>query len=180
MNDDIIVNMIDSIIDKDNKGRSVITIGSIGFIPFVLLQLLLSIVVALMVFAACAVFILLIDGTGMLDMINRLLGSTMTAFTTGKLFMLSGVFAAAVGTLRLLYEIMMILLVNAGLMLIGGMPVKLYSIGTMRSQKKPETMESSNIGTMVPVSSMKPIEPTTDTSHPCPRVISSSKEDSVK
>ena len=133
-----------------------------------------------MVFAACAVFILLIDGTGMLDMINRLLGSTMTAFTTGKLFMLSGVFAAAVGTLRLLYEIMMILLVNAGLMLIGGMPVKLYSIGTMRSQKKPETMESSNIRTMVPpVSSMKPIEPT-DTSHPCPRVISSSKEDSVK
>lgn len=179
MNDDIIVNMIDSIIDKGNKGRSVITIGSIGFIPFVLLQLLLSIVVALMVFAACAVFILLIDGAGMLDMINRLLGSTMTAFTTGKLFMLSGVFAAAVGTLRLLYEIMMILLVNAGLMLIGGMPVKLYSIEPMRAQKKPETMESSNIGTMVPVSSMKPIE-STDTSHPCPRVISSSKEDSVK
>lgn len=179
MNDDIIVNMIDSIIDKDNKGRPVITIGSIGFIPFVLLQFLLSIVVALMVFAACAVFILLIDGTGILDMINRLLGSTMAAFTTGKLFMLSGVFAGAVGVLRLLYEIMMILLVNAGLMLIGGMPVKLYSIGTMRSLKKPETMESSNVRTTVPVSSVKPIE-LTDTSHPGPRVISSSKEDSVK
>lgn len=179
MNDDIIVNMIDSIIDKDNKGRPVITIGSIGFIPFILLQFLLSIVVALMVFAACAVFILLIDGTGLLAMINQLLGSTMATFTTGKLFMLSGMFAGAVGILRLLYEIMMILLVNAGLMLIGGMPVKLYADGIMQTQKHPETMESSNIKAPVPVSSVKPIEPT-DTSHPEPRVISSGKEDAVK
>lgn len=179
MNDDIIVNMIDSIIDKDNKGRPVMTIGSIGFIPFVLLQFLLSIVVALMVFAACAVFILLIDGTGILDIINKLLGSTMAAFTTSKLFILSGVFAGAVGVLRLLYEIMMILLVNAGLMLIGGMPVKLYSIGTMRAQPKPETMESSNIRTTVPASSLKSIE-SIDARHHEPRVISSGKEDSVK
>jgi hypothetical protein len=118
--------MIPNIISLDRKKRPRITIASVNFPAFILLQTVLSIAVGIAVFTVCTILILLINHIGLLDTINNLLGSTMVNFTVNKLIQLSAMFACAVAIARLLFEIILLMIVNASLLMIGGLPLRLY------------------------------------------------------
>lgn len=84
----------------------------------------------------------MLDKIGLLDTINGLLGRTMVTYTESKLIMLSGVFSIMLGIIRFLYELIHILLVNATVRMIGGIPVKLYDADSnaVRNSKKNNTV----------------------------------------
>lgn len=124
-----------NIIDTDRKGRPYITLASVSFASFALLQLTLSIVFALAVFIVLALGFHMLNRIGLLDTINGLLGRTMVTYTESKLIMLSGLFAGIVGIIRFLYELVHILLVNATIRMIGGIPVKLYDVNDNGGRK---------------------------------------------
>lgn len=128
--------MIPNIISLDRKKRPRITIASVNFPAFILLQTILSIAVGIAVFTVCTILILLINHIGLLDTINNLLGSTMVNFTVSKLIQLSALFACAVAIARVLFEMILLLLVNASLLMIGGLPLRLYEDEQSDKNKK--------------------------------------------
>lgn len=123
---DSIVRMSENTTSFRRRNRPRITVASVGFSSFVLLQSILSAAFGIAVFAACSVFVLLVDHMGLLDTINRLLGSTMANFSVAKLIGLSAVFATALAIIRILFEVVVILVMNSSLMMIGGVPLNVH------------------------------------------------------
>lgn len=144
--------MIPNIISLDRKKRPRITIASVNFPAFILLQTILSIAVGIAVFTVCTILILLINHIGLLDTINNLLGSTMVNFTVNKLIQLSALFACAVAIARVLFEMILLLLVNASLLMIGGLPLRLYedeqSDKNKKLDKKPSNSQEPSTTTL--------------------------------
>lgn len=144
--------MIPNIISLDRKKRPRITIASVNFPAFILLQTILSIAVGIAVFTVCTILILLINHIGLLDTINNLLGSTMVNFTVNKLIQLSALFACAVAIARVLFEMILLLLVNASLLMIGGLPLRLYedeqSDKNKKLDKKPSNSQEPDTTTL--------------------------------
>lgn len=136
--------MIPNIISLDRKKRPRITIASVNFQAFILLQTILSIAVGIAVFTVCTILILLINHIGLLDTINNLLGSTMVNFTVNKLIQLSALFACAVAIARVLFEMILLLLVNASLLMIGGLPLRLYEDEQSDKNKKLDKKPSNS------------------------------------
>lgn len=136
--------MIPNIISLDRKKHPRITIASVNFPAFILLQTILSIAVGIAVFTVCTILILLINHIGLLDTINNLLGSTMVNFTVNKLIQLSALFACAVAIARVLFEMILLLLVNASLLMIGGLPLRLYEDEQSDKNKKLDKKPSNN------------------------------------
>lgn len=150
-----------NLINIDRKNRKSVTLRSVGFASFILLQTILSIVLGLAVFAACAFIVHMISKMGLLDTINGLLGRTMVTFTESKLIALSAVFGLAVAVIRVLFEMVYILLVNASFKLIGGVPVGLYTatVDTVstanREESKPRSVQSDKIEGVMPISQLR-------------------------
>ena len=136
--------MIPNIISLDRKKRPRITVASVNFPAFILLQTILSIAVGIAVFTVCTILILLINHIGLLDTINNLLGSTMVNFTVNKLIQLSALFACAVAIARVLFEMILLLLVNASMLMIGGLPLRLYEDEQSDKNKKLDKKPSNN------------------------------------
>lgn len=76
----------------------------------------------------------------------------MVNFTVNKLIQLSALFACAVAIARVLFEMILLLLVNASLLMIGGLPLRLYedeqSDKNKKLDKKPSSSQESDTTTL--------------------------------
>lgn len=100
-----------------------ISIASVAVMPYLLFHAVISLVLGVVIFAAAALAIHLVAGTGLLDSINSLLGSTMVHFDERKLDLLALLFAVLVIIARTLFKGVYALLANATLKTIGGLPL---------------------------------------------------------
>lgn len=76
----------------------------------------------------------------------------MVNFTVNKLIQLSALFACAVAIARVLFEMILLLLVNASLLMIGGLPLRLYedeqSDKNKKIDKKPSNSQEPDTTTL--------------------------------
>lgn len=139
----------------DDKTRENVIICRIEKSGYIIYQAIMSLVLAIVLFAVMALFILALDSKGWLKAINSLLGTALGSLTTGKLMLLSAIFALAIGAGRLLIHVCLALAKNAVLMMIGGVGIRVShpdavvaeSIErSVSSPSRPRTVVSSQAG----------------------------------
>lgn len=105
------------------KTREDVTICRIGRSGYIIYQAIMSAVLAVVLFAVMAVFILALDSKGWLKAINSLLGTALGTLTTGRLMLLSAMFALVIGAGRLIIHVCLVWAKNAALTMIGGISI---------------------------------------------------------